>query len=113
MKNQKANYVTLEEDSILKNKVNRADLRNLYGYNTFKGRVQSLHVPKLLTQVSVQSSATTPPSPLQKTLNDPERVNAYAVLNFGRDHMPGSLNGRKLHTSQLSVTPELRLDIML
>jgi len=38
-------------------------------------------------------------------LNDPERVDAFAVLYYKRDRMPGSLNGRKLHTSQLSTTP--------
>lgn len=46
-------------------------------------------------------------------LNDPKRVNAYAVINFKRDQIPGSLNGRVLHTSQLNMTPEMQLDFML
>ena len=40
----------ITEDETIKNRVNRADLRHLQTYNSFRDRVQSLHVPKLLSQ---------------------------------------------------------------
>ena len=94
-KGKKADKVMVVEDSTLKARVNRADLRNLRGYKTFKDRVQSLHVPRLLSQMQ---DGTFRPH-LHQVLNDEAQINAYAVLNFQRDTIPGCLNGRKLHTS--------------
>ena len=38
---------------------------------------------------------------------------AVAIVNYNRTELPGTLNGVKLHTSQLPTKPELKIDIMI
>ena len=54
---------------------------------------------------------TLPPQQKSKILNETHKVDAYAIVS--RSQTPGSLNGKKLHTTQLRMTPELELDIII
>ena len=40
--------IIIAEDEGIRNRVNRADLRQIRGYKKIRDRVQSLHIPKLL-----------------------------------------------------------------
>ena len=92
----------LEQDQLLKSKVNRNTLGRAHQFGKVFDRLEALHAPHILT-----ASPTKPEAP--------NNTAAVAVMNYNpRTYAEtGRINHKKLHSSQLVHKPELAFNLFM